>query len=105
MAAGELTALVLSGLGCAALLGVLGVRMLRGFVLAMEGHREFHGDSLTKRSRLGGFVRFFLWALGGAVTWSFYIDWLWFEDFGYAFSALMVRLEIVFRILAELSDD
>jgi hypothetical protein len=105
MSAGETVALGVSGLASAALLMWWGVRVLRLLTLALEGHYEFHGDSLTKRSRLGGFARFFLWAVVAATAWSFFIDWLWFEDLGFAVGALLVRLEWILHILAELADD
>jgi len=105
MSAGETMALGFSALGCMALLAVVGMRVLRLLTLALEGHYEFHGDSLTRRSRLGGFFRFILWAVAAAVTWSFFIDWFWFEDFDFAVGALLLRLEVVLHILAELGDD
>jgi hypothetical protein len=105
MSAGETIAFAVTGLGAAALLMWWGVHMLRVLTLALEGHYEFHGDTLTRRSRLGGFVRFFIWAVVAATAWSFWIDWIWFEDFGFAMAALMVRLQWILHILAELADD
>ena len=105
MSAGESIALVVTASGTAALLMWWGVRVLRLLTLALEGHYEFHGDTLTKRSRLAGFGRFFLWAVVAATAWSFYIDWFVFEDLGFAVSALMVRLQWILEILAALADD
>jgi hypothetical protein len=105
MSGGDYIGFAVSSLICAAILGVTGVHVLRTLTLALEGHYEFKGDSLTKRSRLAGFTRFFIWAVLGATAWSFFIDWIWFQDLDFAFAALWVRLEIVFEILHALSDD
>ncbi len=95
----------ISALLSAALLGWTGIYVLRTLTLALEGHYEFKGDSMTKRSRLGGFTRVFFWVIAAALAWSFFIDWIWFEDLGFATAALMVRLEIVFEILASMGDN
>lgn len=105
MSGGDYIAFGVTALGFAALLAWWGVRALRLLTLALEGHYEFHGDTLTKRSRLGGFARFIFWAVVTATVWSFYIDWIWFEDLEFAIAALMVRLQWIFEILAALSDD
>lgn len=105
MSAGETLGFGLSALACTAALLAIGVRVLRSLTLALEGHFEFKGDSLTRRSRLAGFTWFFLWAVAAAMTWSFFIDWFWFEDLDFAITALLVRLEVVLHILAELGDN
>ncbi len=105
MPTSELITFAVSALAVAALFAVTGVYAVRTLTLALEGHYEFKGDSLTKRTRLGGFVRAGLWSLGVVLAWSFFIDWYWFQDAGFAFAALMVRLEVVLHILAELGDN
>ena len=95
MSAGDYIGFAISASLCAALFGVTGVYVLRTLTLALEGHYEFKGDSLTKRSRLAGFTRFFIWAVLAATAWSFFIDWIVFQDLDFALAALWVRLEIV----------
>ena len=56
MSAGDYIGFAISASLCAALFGVTGVYVLRTLTLALEGHYEFKGDSLTKRSRLAGFT-------------------------------------------------
>lgn len=105
MTPAETIVFAVSALVAAAACSATGIYAVRALTLAMEGHYEFKGDSLTKRSRLGGFVRAGLWSIVVVLTWSFFIDWFWFQDAGFALAALMVRLEIVLHILAELGDN
>lgn len=105
MSGGDYIGFAVSSLICAAVLGVSGVYVLRTLTLALEGHYEFKGDSLTRRSRLAGFARFIIWAVLGATAWSFFIDWIWFQDLDFALTALWIRLEIVLEILQALGDD
>ena len=105
MTASETIVFAISALAASAVCAATGVYAVRTLTLALEGHYEFKGDSLTKRSRLGGFVRAGAWAICVVLTWSFFIDWIWFQDAGFALAALLVRLEIVLHILAELGDN
>ena len=105
MSTSESITFAVSALAVAAVCAVTGVYAVRTLTLALEGHYEFKGDSLTRRTRLGGFVRAGLWATVVVLAWSFFIDWYWFQDVGFAFAALMVRLEVVLHILAELGDN
>lgn len=105
MSAGDYLGFAISASLCAALFGATGVYVLRTLTLALEGHYEFKGDSLTKRSRLAGFARFFIWAVLAATAWSFFIDWIAFQDLEFALTALAVRLHFVIEILSSLSDN
>lgn len=82
-----------------------GVPVVKRLTLALEGHYEFKGDSLTKRSRLAGFMWFFGWLLIAVVTASFFFDWLLSGSVEYAFLMLGYKVEIIFRILAEMGND
>ncbi|MEM7444766.1 MAG: hypothetical protein AAF414_15695 [Pseudomonadota bacterium] len=105
MTAGDYLGFAISASICAAIFGATGVYVLRTLTLALEGHYEFKGDSLTKRSRLAGFARFFVWAVLAATAWSFFIDWIVFEDLDFAFAALAVRLHFIIEILSAMSDN
>jgi len=105
MSAGDYIGFAISASLFAALFGATGVYVLRTLTLALEGHYEFKGDSLTKRSRLAGFARFIIWAVLAATAWSFFIDWIVFEDLEFAFTALAVRLQVIIEILSHLSDN
>ncbi len=83
----------------------LGVPIIKRLTLAMEGHFEFSGDSLTKRSRLAGFLYFTAWALVSVLAWSFFADWFFTGSLEYALTLLALKAEIVIRILAELGSD
>ena len=82
-----------------------GIYTVRTLTIALEGHYEFKGDSLTKRTRVGGFTRVIIWSVCVVMAWSFLIDWYWFADLEFAIAAFMVRLEIVMHILSALGDN
>lgn len=105
MSAGDYLSFAISASIFVALFGATGVYVLRTLTLALEGHYEFKGDSLTKRSRLAGFARFIIWAILAATAWSFFIDWIVFQDLEFAFTALAVRLQFVIEVLSSLSDN
>ena len=85
-----------------AVLTAIGVHVVRTLVLALEGHYEFKGDSLTKRSRLAGFTQVALWSIAVVTAWSFFIDWFWFEDLEFALAALAWRLQYILQIVVEI---
>ncbi len=92
-------------LACAVASTATGIYTVRTLTIALEGHYEFKGDSLTKRSRVAGFTRVILWSVCVVMAWSFLIDWFWFADLDFAITAFLVRLEIVLHILAALGDN
>ena len=92
-------------LACALVSTATGIYTVRTLTIALEGHYEFKGDSLTKRSRLAGFTRVIIWSICVVMAWSFFIDWFWFADLDFAIAAFLVRLEIVLHILAALGDN
>ena len=101
----ETVAFAFWALVCVAVLAATGVHVMRTLTLALEGHYEFKGDSLTKRSRLAGFTRVALWSIAVVTAWSFFIDWFWFEDLQFALAALAWRLQYVLLIIVEIMGD
>lgn len=96
--------ILFSGLAMAVMV-FTGVPVVKKLTLALEGQYEFKGDSMTKRSRLAGFMWFFGWLLAAVVTSSFCFDWMLSGSLDYALMMLGYKLEIIFRILAEMSND
>ncbi len=82
-----------------------GVNIIKLLTLAIEAKYEFHGDTLTKRSRLKGFLIFGLWALAAVVNWSFVFDWYLTGSSQIAFERLAARARIILIILDALSND
>ncbi len=74
-------------------MSVVGVPLLKGVTLAIEGHREFKGDSMTRRTKTRGWVGAVIWSLVAIVIWSFYIDWARSGNIEYAKDALGYRIE------------
>jgi len=84
---------------------VSGVGIIRSLTLALEAKYEFHGDSLTKRSRLKGFVFFGIWLLAAVVNWSFVFDWYLSGSLQVAFERLGQKAELILILLEALSND
>ena len=105
MSSSDIILFAILALACVAVLAATGIYVMRTLTLALEGHYEFKGDSLTKRSRLAGFVRVALWSIAVVTAWSFFIDWIWFQDLEFALAALALRLQYVLQIVAEIMSD
>ncbi len=71
----------------------IGVPLLKSLTLSIEGHREFKGDSLTRRQKTRGWIGALVWSLAAIVIWSFYVDWLRAGNIEYAQDALAYRIE------------
>jgi len=84
---------------------VSGVGIIRSLTLALEARYEFTGDSLTKRSRLKGFLVFGFWLLAAVVNWGFFFDWYLTGSSAVAFERLGDRAYIIIIILDAISSD
>lgn len=84
---------------------VSGVNIIQSLTRAMEAKYEFHGDTLTKRSRLKGFVFFGLWLLASTVNWSFVFDWYLTGSSQIAFERLSDKAYLIFILLEAMSND
>ncbi|MCF6304600.1 MAG: hypothetical protein L3J33_04450 [Rhodobacteraceae bacterium] len=84
---------------------VSGIGIIRSLTLALEAKYEFSGDSLTKRSRLKGFLLFGFWLLAASVNWSFFFDWYFTGSSAQAFERLADRAYIIILILDAMSSD
>ncbi len=84
---------------------VSGIGIIRSLTLALEAKYEFSGDSLTKRSRLKGFLLFGFWLLAASVNWSFFFDWYLTGSSAQAFERLADRAYIIILILDAMSSD
>ena len=83
---------VLSLLAVTGLMVAVGIPLLRSLTLAIEGHREFEGDSMTRREKTRGWIGALLWALLAIVIWSFLVDWFRAGNIEYARDALAYRV-------------
>ena len=88
-----------------AIILVTGINIIKSLTLALEAKYEFHGDSLTKRSRLKGFLLFGFWLLAASVNWSFFFDWYLTGSSAQAFERLADRAYIIILILDSMSSD
>ena len=79
----------------------IGIPLLKGLTLAIEGHREFKGDSMTRRQKTQGWVGALIWMLVAIVIWSFYVDWARAGNIEYAQDALAYRIE---KIIENMGD-
>lgn len=84
---------------------VSGVGIIQSLTRAVEAKYEFQGDSLTKRSRLKGFVFFAIWLLLAVVSWSFAFDWYLSGSLQIAFERLGHKAELILIILEAISND
>jgi len=71
----------------------VGIPLLKSLTLSIEGHREFQGDSMTRRERTQGWIGAALWAIAAIIIWSFFIDWLRAGNLEYAQDALGYRIQ------------
>lgn len=88
-----------------AVLLVIGANIVRSLTLALEAKYEFTEDSLTKRSRLKGFIFFGFWSLAAVVNWSFAFDWYLSGSSQVAFERLWDKAHIILILLEALSSD
>lgn len=77
-----------------------GIPLLKSLTLSIEGHREFKGDSMTRREKTRGWVGAVVWALIAIVIWSFFIDWFRAGNIEYAQDALAYRIEKIVEAMA-----
>lgn len=78
---------VISGMALA------GIPLLKSLTLAIEGHREFKGDSMTRREKTKGWVGAVIWAVVAVIIWSFFIDWFRAGNIEFAQDAMGYRIE------------
>lgn len=88
-----------------AIIVVSGVNIIQALTRAIEAKYEFHGDSLTKRSRLKGFLFFGFWALAAVVNWSFAFDWFLTGSSEIAFERLADKAYLILILLEAMSND
>ncbi len=69
-----------------------GISVIKSLTLAIEGYREFKGDSMTRREKTKGWVGAAIWALCAIVIWSFFVDWFRAGNIEYAQDALGYRI-------------
>lgn len=84
---------VLSLLAVTGGMSIIGIPLLKSLTLSIEGHREFKGDSMTRREKTRGWVGAVIWAAAAMVIWSFFVDWLRAGNIDYATDALAYRIE------------
>lgn len=91
----------------AALLAVMagmvfaGIPVLKSLTLAIEGHKEFKGDSMTRREKTRGWVGAVVWAIVAIVIWSFFVDWLRAGNLSYAQDALGYRIAKIIEMASK----
>ncbi len=71
----------------------VGIPLLKSLTLSIEGHKEFQGDSMTRRTKTRGWVGAVVWAIAAVVIWSFFVDWFRAGNLEYAQDALGWRIE------------
>ncbi|NOR61279.1 MAG: hypothetical protein GQ535_02145 [Rhodobacteraceae bacterium] len=74
-------------------MALIGIPLLKSLTLSIEGHREFKGDSMTRREKTRGWLGALVWSLAAIVIWSFFVDWLRAGNIEYAQDALAYRIE------------
>lgn len=70
-----------------------GIPLLKSLTLSIEGHKEFKGDSMTRREKTRGWIGSVVWAMVAIVIWSFFVDWFRAGNLDYAQDALAYRIE------------
>ena len=80
-------------LGVIAVMTAAGIPLLKSLTLSIEGHREFKGDSMTRREKTRGWVGAVIWAIVAIIIWSFFIDWLRAGNIEFARDAMGYRIE------------
>ena len=80
-------------LGTVFAMSVIGIPLLKSLTLSVEGHREFKGDSMTRREKTRGWMGAVVWSIAAIIIWSFYIDWLRAGDIDFAIEAMAYRIE------------
>ncbi len=69
-----------------------GIPLLKALTLSIEGHKEFKGDSMTRRQKTRGWIGAVVWAIVAIVIWSFFVDWYRAGTLEYAQDALGWRI-------------
>ncbi len=77
----------------------IGVPLLKSLTLAVEGHREFEGDSMTRREKTRGWIGAVIWALVAIVIWSFFVDWFRAGNIEYAQDAMGWRVQKIIEAI------
>jgi len=88
---------VISLILVAAAMAGIGIPVLKSLTLSIEGHREFSGDSMTRRQKSKGWVGAVIWAIVAVIIWSFFVDWFRAGNVYYAQDALSWRIEKIFE--------
>ncbi len=71
----------------------VGIPLLKSLTLSIEGHKEFQGDSMTRREKTRGWIGAVVWAIAAIIIWSFFVDWFRAGNLEYAQDALGYRIE------------
>jgi len=69
-----------------------GIPLLKSLTLSIEGHKEFKGDSMTRREKTRGWIGALVWAFLAIVIWSYFVDWFRAGTAEYAQDALGYRI-------------
>ncbi len=78
----------------------IGVPLLKALTLSIEGHKEFKGDSMTRREKTRGWVGAVVWSIAAIIIWSFFVDWFRAGNIEYAQDALGYRIEKIMESAA-----
>ncbi len=70
-----------------------GIPLLKSLTLSIEGHKEFQGDSMTRREKTQGWIGAVVWAIAAIIIWSFFVDWFRAGNLDYAQDAMAYRIE------------
>ena len=89
--------IVITLLIVAAGMAFAGIPLLKSLTLSIEGHKEFKGDSMTRRDKTKGWVGAVVWAIAAVVIWSFFVDWFRAGNLEYAQDALGWRIEKIIQ--------
>jgi len=89
--------IVITLLIVAAGMAFAGIPLLKSLTLSIEGHKEFKGDSMTRREKTKGWIGAVVWAIAAVVIWSFFVDWFRAGNLEYAQDALGWRIEKIIQ--------
>ena len=84
----------------AAVMSLIGVPLLKSLTLSIEGHKEFKGDSMTRREKTRGWIGAVVWAIAAIIIWSFFVDWFRAGNIEYAQDAMAYRIEKIMESAA-----
>ena len=74
-------------------MSVSGIPLLKSLTLSIEGHREFKGDSMTRREKTRGWVGAVVWSIFAIIIWTFFVDWFRAGNIDFATEAFAYRIE------------